>query len=181
MWLTKLGYRILRSTSSIDLPVNSGDFKLISRTVADHLIRFEDNWPFLRGLVPWIGFRQVPVFYDREARPAGQSKYRVLSSRVINHFLFGIISFSDLPLKAPLWIGATIVAGAFIYLVVRLVVWACGTTPTELSIVLFALLLLSGLQLLMFGGMGLYVSAIHDQVRNRPRYIVKSRIGFEDG
>jgi len=180
LWLTKWGYRILKWTSEIDIPVESGDFKLISRTVADHLIAMREKRPFLRGLIPWIGFKQVPVHYHRAGRLGGETKFPVISFRVINNFVSAIISFSDLPLKLVILAGAFVSVSAFCLMVYAIVGKILGMVVPGWSGIMATVLFLGGVQLAMLGVVGLCVGAIFDQVKDRPRYIVESKIGFDD-
>lgn len=180
LWLTKWGYRILQWTAEVDVPVNSGDFKLISRRVADHLLLLGEKRPFLRGLVPWVGFKQVPVFYHREPRFAGRTKYWVISPKVINNFLSAIISFSDIPLKICLLTGILISFIAFGLGVYAIACKFLGLAVPGWSGIMAAVLFVGGVELIMLGMVGLYVAAILDQVKDRPRYLVESTIGFDD-
>jgi len=180
LWLTRWGYRVLQWTAEVNVPVNSGDFKLISRRVANHLLLLGEKRPFLRGLIPWVGFKQVPVFYHREPRYAGETKYWVISPKVINNFLSAIISFSDIPLKLCLLTGILISFIAFGLGVYAIVCNFLGLAVPGWSGIIAAVFFLGGVELIMLGMVGLYVAAILDQVKDRPRYIVESKIGFDD-
>lgn len=180
LWITKWGYRFLDLLSEVHIPAESGDFKLISRRVADHLVSMRDKRPFLRGLIPWIGFKQVQVRYHREGRFAGRSKYLVASPKVINYFVSAIIAFSDLPLKLCILVGLVVSMGAF-----ALVVYAIACKILDYAVpgwsgIMATVLFLGGVQLIMLGVVGLYVGAILEQVKDRPRYIIESSIGFDD-
>jgi dolichol-phosphate mannosyltransferase len=178
-WLTRLGYSILRGLSSIDLPVEAGDFKLLSRRAARHVSRMNEKRPFLRGLVCWIGFDQRFVYYDRAPRHAGKTKFPVLGFKVIRNFLdSAVISFSDAPLKAPAVLGlASMAAG------LAAVAWIAlrslqGHDAGTLSAILAALLFMGGLQLASLGMMGRYLSTIYLETKARPNYIIKDTFGF---
>jgi len=179
LWLTKWGYQALRFASDVDLPVDSGDFKLISRKIADYLLSMHERRPFLRGMIPWLGFRQVPVFYDREARVGGRTKYPVLSGRVIHNFLHGLISFSDAPLRLPLWLGMGLLTMALAGLLAVLVTCLCGVEVQGWVTTVLAVAAFSGLQFVFLGIFGMYLGIVHDEVRNRPRYVDESRVGFD--
>lgn len=179
LWLTGIGYKILGWVSEGFIGADSGDFKLISRRVADHLLRLPEKRPFLRGLIPWVGFGQVPVYYHRESRFAGKTKYLVISPKVINNFISAIISFSDFPLKLSIFLGCSAAVGAFILIFYALACKFLGVAVPGSTGILVAVFLLSGIQLIMLGVVGLYIGLIFDQVRERPRYIVESKIGFE--
>lgn len=176
MLVTKFGYRFINSISDIDLQVDSGDFKLLSRKALDHLLELKEDKPYMRGLVTWIGFKQVPVFYDRSPRFDGRenTKMRVLSRKVIYYWLDrALISFSDAPLKMMLLLGFVISAISFLYIIVVFVQKAMGLAVPGWSAIMSAVLLLGGMQTLMLGFIGLYIGAIFRENKRRPRYIVK--------
>lgn len=176
MLLTKVGYRFVNRISDSDLPIDSGDFKLLSRRVVDEILRCEEKLPYLRGLVSWVGFKQVPVYYDREPRFDGRenTKFSVLSKRVIYGYLDrALISFSDAPLKLTLFAGFFIAALAGIYLMVILVQKLFGWHEPGWPAIMATMLLLGGVQLIVLGFIGLYINVIFHEVKRRPNYIVK--------
>lgn len=179
-FFTNLGYRILRFFSSVDLPIESGDFKLMSRRAVDHIIRLEEKEPFLRGLVRWIGFKQVPVYYKRESRHAGDSHYIVFSRRVLKNFLSGITSFSDVPLYIIFIIGLLVSSGAFIFLIAIFIMKYLGWNLPGWSAIMATLVTFGGLQILALGIIGIYIAKIHIEVKRRPNFIVESTIGFDN-
>lgn len=179
LWLTEWGYRLISWASEVSLPREAGDYKLISRRVAKILLEMKDQRPYLRGLVSWTGFNQVPIFYDRDPRHDGVTKYNVLNSRVINHFFSAIAAFSDFPLKLSILIGILSALGAFLLIFYALSCKYVGIAVPGSTGILVAVFLMSGIQLIMLGVVGLYIGLIFDQVRGRPRYIVESRIGFD--
>jgi polyisoprenyl-phosphate glycosyltransferase len=182
--LTGAGYRFINRIAEIDLPLDSGDFKLLSRRVVEELLRIEEKRPYMRGLVSWVGFKQVPVLYDREARFDGRenTKYPVLSRRVIYGYLDrALISFSDAPLKAALFTGLTVCVLAAIYLVVVLFQKIMGWHEPGWPAIMATVLLLGGMQLLMLGFIGLYIGNIFVQVKSRPNYILKSVVRPPEG
>jgi len=180
MALTRTGYALLGWACEVSVPDESGDFKLVSRRVADLLTQFPERWPFLRGMVPWVGFRQERLFYDRAARPGGKTHYPVLSWRVINNFIHGIVSHSWAPLRLALWFGAGLTAVAAAALAVLAGRWLGGACASGWVWTLAALGFLAGLQFAAMGVLGVYLSEVLDQARGRPRYIVASRIGFDE-
>ena len=98
MWLTKQAYRVIGSVSEVDLPVDAGNFRLITREIRDHLLQLDEAEPYLRGLVRWIGFRQEPVYYEREARFAGTCHVPLLGIGPAREFILGVTSFSTVPI-----------------------------------------------------------------------------------
>jgi dolichol-phosphate mannosyltransferase len=177
MFITKWGYRFINAVSDIELPVDSGDFKLLSRRALQELLKLKEKKPYLRGLVSWIGFKQVQVFYHREQRYDGrkQTKFRVLSRRVIYGYLDrALISFSDVPLKASLFLGFFVSFGALLYILVvifqKIMGWYVPGWPAIMATMLF----LGGIQLMMLGVFGLYINTIFLESKKRPNYIIKN-------
>jgi glycosyltransferase involved in cell wall biosynthesis len=175
--ITKYGYRLINAISEIDLPLDSGDFKLLSRRVVDHLLLIEETRPYIRGLVSWVGFKQVQVFYHREARYDGRNatKFPVISRRTISSWLDrALISFSDVPLKLTLLVGFSISCLSAFYLLVVLVHKIMGWYAPGWPTVVASILLLGGVQLTVMGVIGLYVNIIFLEVKRRPNYIIDS-------
>ena len=176
MLITKIGYRFINAISEIELQVDSGDFKLLSRRVVDYLLQLKEDKPYIRGLVSWIGFKQTQVFYERSARFDGREKTKmhVLSRRVLYYWLDrALISFSDAPLKVVLFLGFGLSVVSLLYIFSVLIQKALGYGAPGLAAVMSAVLLLGGVQMMMLGFVGLYVGAISREVKRRPQYIVK--------
>jgi polyisoprenyl-phosphate glycosyltransferase len=175
-----LGYRALSRIAEIEIPANTGEFRLMSRRVVDHVCALPESHGFLRGLVGLVGFRQTGLPYDRGARRAGTSKYnRFIGSVVIG--LNGIVGFSRYPLQVISFLGIGISILAFLLALTYLIMKVSGYpfpigNPTIVIVVAF----FSGIQLLSLGVMGEYVGRIYDEVRRRPKYIVESRRGFPE-
>ncbi len=168
LWLTQLAYRVIHTSSCVEIPVDSGDFKLLSRKVVDYLLQSKEHDPYLRGLVSWIGLKQVPVFYERQPRYAGKSHTLFLGNLTpLRTFLAGLISFSDLPLLWLLLGGGILMALGFPLLIFQ--------SASVSSLLIF----LSGAQLFGLGILGTYVRRIYDETTNRPHYLVESLIGFD--
>jgi glycosyltransferase involved in cell wall biosynthesis len=175
-----LGYRLIGRIAEVEIPRNTGDFRLMSRRVVDQVVALPESHGFLRGLVGLVGFRQVAVAYDRDPRAAGTGKYnRFLGSARIG--LNGIVGFSRYPLRLITLLGLGFSFLAFLLAIAYLAMKLAGFpfplgNPTIVIIVAF----FSGIQLLSLGVMGEYVGRIYDEVRRRPKYIVESRHGFND-
>ena len=170
-----VGYRVIRRIGDVEIPSNTGDFRLMSRRVVDHVVALGEAHGFLRGLVALVGFRQTSVLYDRDARAAGQSKYnRFFGSLVIG--MNGIISFSRYPLHL-ISLGGILLSGlAFLLALTYLVLKLAGVEfPIGNPTVVILVSLFSGIQLLSLGVMGEYVGRIYDEVKARPLYVVDSR------
>ncbi len=173
------GYRLIKRIADVDIPPNTGDFRLMSRRVVDNVVSLKEGHGFLRGLVGLVGFRQTSVLYDRDPRAAGTSKYnRFWGSLVIG--LNGIVGFSRYPLHLISLMGMVLSGLAFtvalVYLGLKLdsVPFPVGNPTIVIAISFF-----SGIQLLSLGVIGEYVGRIYDESRNRPKYIVESRHGWD--
>lgn len=171
--ITSLGYFILnKSTNGMILP-EVGDFKMLTRKAVAHLLEQKETKPFLRGLITWIGFKQHILDYQREARFSGDTKFPVLSPKVISNFLdSALISFSTVPLKAALIIGFLVSGGAFLYLAAVIVMKLCGLNLPGWSALMTTILFLGGIQLFTIGILGLYIGNIAEQVKQRSRVII---------
>jgi len=173
------GYRVIKRVAEVDIPPNTGDFRLMSRRVVDNVVALKEGHGFLRGLVGLVGFRQTSVLYDRAPRAAGSSKYnRFIGSLVIG--LNGIVGFSRYPLQLISLIGLALAGLAFTLTVIYLGLKLGGVSfplgnPTIVIVVSF----FSGIQMLSLGVIGEYVGRIYDESRNRPKYIVESRHGWD--
>lgn len=177
--VTRIGYRILRIFSSIRLLENAGDFKLLSRRAVNEVIRLQEKRPFMRGLVTWVGFNQDTFYYNREARGAGDTKFPIFSMSVIQNFLgSALISFSDAPLMLFVFLGMIVSFSSFLYIPYLGIKFMMGYDINDNWLLIAALFFLSGIQLLGIGILGLYISSIFLEVKNRPNYIVESTFGF---
>ena len=174
--VTKIGYRFINSISEIELQVDSGDFKLLSRRAVNSLLQLKEDRPYMRGLVSWIGFKQIQVFYERLERFDGRenTKMNVLSRKVIYYWLDrALISFSDAPLKLVLFLGFGLSMFSFFYILVVLGQKAMGISVPGWAAIMSALLFLGGIQMTMLGFIGLYIGAIFKETKRRPHFIIK--------
>lgn len=181
LWITKLGYTILHRTSSIKLQTEVGDFKLLSRRVINYLLQFKEQSPFMRGLVLWVGFNQVVITYKREARFAGETKFRVFSLAVIsNFFSSALISFSSIPLQLASILGAFSSFLSLLFIIHVLLEKIQGRNLPGWTAIMVVILFIGGVQLLSIGILGLYVSNIFQESKGRPLFIVSDTIGFRE-
>jgi dolichol-phosphate mannosyltransferase len=170
-------YRTMRAISEIDVPLDAGDFCLMDRKVVDTLISLRERNRFLRGLRSWVGFRQIGVAYERNARNAGVPKYTL--RKLIHLALSGYVGFSALPLRAAAWLGFIAAGAGFV-----LALWSLVTkildipSPRGWASTVAVILFVGGVELFMLGVIGEYLGRVYDEVRQRPLYIVRSRVGF---
>lgn len=171
-------YRILHRLAEVDIPRDTGDFRLMDRIVVDALLKMPERDRFLRGMISWVGFRQEAVPYRRAARFAGESKYPLW--KMIRFATDGILSFSRSPLRLATWtgLGASVLALLLICyaLVVRLFTdfWVPGWTFLFIAVSFFG-----GVQLLSLGIIGEYVGRIYGETKQRPLYVVSEKLGFD--
>lgn len=174
----RMFYRTMRSMTNFDIPMDTGDFRLIDRKVCDVLRGLKEKNRFVRGLVSWVGFRQTMVEYVREERFAGVTKYPL--KKMISFAVDGITSFSYKPLRIATYVGFAISATSFIYLLVILLqkLFTTANLPGWTTIVAINLLF-NGIILILLGLIGEYIGRIYDESKNRPLYIVRETQGFE--
>lgn len=170
-----LFYRLLKAVSYVDIPLDSGDFSLISRRVVDIMNKMPEESRYIRGIRAWIGFRQIGIPYERQERIAGTPKY---SLRMLYRLAYnGIFNFSEFPIKFISKMGLVTVAISLIYFTVTLVKkFFYHDVPQGFTALLFTIILFSGVQLLSLGIIGEYVLRIFFQVKNRPLFIIREKI-----
>jgi len=173
----KLFYRILRGITNVEIPVDTGDFRLMGPRAVEAFRALPERNRFIRGLVSWIGFPQVAVRYTRRAREVGETKFPV--RRMLRFALDGITSFSFFPLRIATWTGFAVSLFAFLYIVVVLVLKVAGVSWLGYTSLMAAILFLGGVQLLMIGIIGEYLGRIFDEVKRRPLYLIGERTDEE--
>ena len=175
----KLFYRVLDSLTSVPIPRDVGDFRLIGRKALTTFKSMPERDRFVRGMFGWMGFKQGEVTFERAARAAGESKYPFW--KMMRLAVHGIVSFSEKPLRAALWGGMAISVMAALLGAYAVIAWALnlgvvqGWTSTVVIISF-----LSGINLFMTGVIGLYVGGIHAEVKRRPLYVVDQLTGFDE-
>lgn len=167
-----LFYRAFRWMTDLDIPLDTGDFRLVSRPVIDAYARLEEQQPFVRGLVAWLGFNQTGIPYRRAPRAAGETKYPL--RKMLRLALTSVVSFSDKPLRLAAYLGLATSALSFLGLLYALVAWAVGSTVSGWTSLIFVGFFFGGVQLFFLGVLGLYVARVHDEARRRPRYVIES-------
>ncbi|HEX4037906.1 MAG TPA: glycosyltransferase family 2 protein [Acidobacteriaceae bacterium] len=173
LWSAKAFYRIINALADVEIPLDSGDFRLIDRRVAEVVLKMRERHRLLRAMYSWVGFPQTGIPYERAPRFAGKTKYPL--RRMIGLALDGIISFSTAPLRMLTFTGIATAflafAGAIYALVVRLFThhWVTGWATLFIAVTFF-----SGLQLISLGVMGEYLGRIYTEVKQRPLYVIQS-------
>jgi polyisoprenyl-phosphate glycosyltransferase len=175
----KAFYRILDRLSSVKIPVDTGDFRLIDRKVIEALKNMPEHNRFLRGMSSWIGFKQIPLEYERKERFAGETKYPL--KKMIKFALDGIFSFSSKPLKLVEYLGMMVLLLALVLPVYTAVgsVFGFQTLPVAWMLVLTVITFIGGLQLLSIGIVGEYIARIYDECQGRPLYIIDKEVNTD--
>lgn len=181
LWTAKIFYRLVQRISRVSIPSDTGDFRLMDRRVVDAFLRMPEQDRFLRGMVSWVGYRQVAVPYKREVRFAGQTNYPFF--KMVRFAIDGIVSFSFAPLRLAVWSGFFAIGIALLGIVWALVLrfffdpsqWVRGWAS-----LFVAILFMGGVQLISLGIIGEYVGRIYGEVKQRPLYLIWERFGFGD-
>lgn len=176
----KLFYRLIHRITSVDIPLDTGDFRLMDRRVVDSIGRMRERNRFLRGMVPWVGYRQTGVYFKRAPRFAGEAKYNSFR-RMFKFAVNAITGFSYLPLQLATYLGFVIAAISALAIVI--VVFLRLFAPHELTgqaTTLVAVLFLGGVQLISLGIIGEYLGRIYDEVKERPLYLIDKMWGINE-
>jgi len=177
-WCAWLFYRLLNAVAERPPPLDTGDFRLISRRVVDAVIRMPERHRFIRGMVSWVGFKQVPLLYDRDPRFAGESKYPFLTLLALA--ADGVTSSSTRPLTFPVWLGLGSGLAGLLLLGCALV-WGSGPRPVPVwAAVLAAVLLVGGIQFIVLAVMGVYLGRLCEQSRGRPLFVISDIVGRDE-
>ncbi|WP_027363525.1 glycosyltransferase family 2 protein [Desulfotruncus alcoholivorax] len=179
-WTAAMFYRLLRSITDVDIPVDTGDFRLIDRKVCNVMKNIKEKNRFVRGLVSWVGFRQTSVEYVREKRFAGETKYPL--RKMIKLSLDALTSFSHKPLKLAIYLGFLFSSLSFLYLLFAIFerLFTPYTVPGWTSVMATSLFF-NGTILTILGILGEYIGRIYDETKDRPLYIISSKAGFGRG
>ncbi len=177
-WSASLHYRLMRAITSVDIPIDTGDFRLMGRRALDAFKQLREHHRYVRGMVSWVGFSQTGVLYRREPRFQGETNYTF--RRMVKLSKDGLTAFSMMPLKLAAYLGwiALLASIAVLLWVLWLKVVAGTAVPGWASMMCIVLFLMS-LQFIILGIMGEYIGRIYDEVRQRPLYLVDRMIGFE--
>ena len=171
-------YRLVSKLADYAIPLNVGEFQLVDRKVIDALRKFDDYYPYIRGMIASCGFRSTGIAYTWRARKRGISSTNLY--QLIDQGLNGLISCTNVPLRLCMFFGFFVAGGSILYSMVAFFLGIVfhGKVPAGVSTLIAALFFFSGVQLFFLGAIGEYVSAIHFQVRKRPLVIEQERINF---
>jgi len=173
-----LYYRFLKSMTNVDMPLDTGEFRLIDRKVCDAIKRIKEKNKYMRGLVSWVGFRQTGVEYVRAERFAGETKYPL--SKMIKLAADGITAFSYKPLKLAATLGVVISLCSFVYLIVVLIQrLAWHSTAVGWASTVAIMLFFQGVVLIVLGVIGEYIGRIFEEIKDRPAYLVSEAINMD--
>ena len=174
MWITFKAYRVINYFSSIDLPVNTGEFKLLSRRAVDQILQLDEYDPYMRGLSVWIGFKQDYVFYIREKRHSGVTHFPIFGRGPVVEFIRGLTAYSATPLYMSLFIGLIASFVSVMIILFAIVTKLIGISAPGASSTLITVAFFGGLILMSNGILGIYISKIYYESKGRPRYIIES-------
>jgi glycosyltransferase involved in cell wall biosynthesis len=167
-------YRLIGRITSVNIPRDTGDFRLLDRHVVDVLVKMREQHRFMRGLSAWVGFRQEAVLYERQERFAGETKYPL--SKMIRFSMDAITSFSHVPLKLATTFGFFLAGLSLLGIIIAAIGRIFFNVITGQASTLVLVLFLGGVQLIFLGILGEYLGRIYDEVRSRPLYIVREML-----
>jgi dolichol-phosphate mannosyltransferase len=168
-------YRLLANATDVDIPLDAGDFRLISRRALDVLLAMPEQARFIRGMVAWIGFRQVPILYNRDERFAGDSKYPL--SKMLRFALDALTGFSSAPLKLASHAGLALSAGSVLIVLYILYAWISGHSIQGWTSLMLVVVVLGAVQMFVLALMGEYIGRLYNEAKRRPLYIVQEIAG----
>ncbi len=168
-------YRLLSRATDVDIPLDAGDFRLISRRALDVLLSMPEQARFIRGMVAWIGFRQVPILYDREQRFAGETKYPI--AKMLRFALDALTGFSSAPLKLASHAGFALSIGSVAIILYILAGWAAGRSIPGWTSLMLVVVVLGAVQMFVLALLGEYIGRLYNEAKGRPLYIVQEIAG----
>lgn len=168
-------YRILSRATEVEIPLDTGDFRLVSRRALDAFLAMPEQARFIRGMVAWIGFKQVPFTYDRENRFAGETKYPL--KKMVRFALDALTGFSSAPLKLASYAGLALSAGSVLLILYIAVAWFAGRNVPGWTSLMLVVVVLGAVQMFVLALMGEYIGRLYNEVKHRPLYIVQEVAG----
>ncbi len=175
----KIFYRLLSRMTDVDIPVDTGDFRLMSRRALDALLSLPEQARFIRGMVAWVGFRQVPFAYDRQERFSGVTKYPL--AKMLSFAFDAVTGFSTAPLRMASHIGLWLVAASLLLLAYIAVSWLSGSTIQGWTSLMLVVVVLGAVQMFVLGMIGEYLGRLYIESKRRPLYIVSDIAGHAQG
>ena len=179
MFLTKIAYSVINILSDINLPVQAGDYKLISKKALIEILKQKEFRPYVRGLSVWVGFKQDFVFYEREARGEGESKMPLLSAGPITDFINGVTSYSLKPLYLGIIFGFASMIISFLLIIYALYLKFNNLAIPGSTSIIIAISFFSGILLFTLGIIGIYLARIFEQTKGREQYVIKEIIDYK--
>ena len=179
MFLTKIAYSVINTLSDINLPVQAGDYKLISKKALIEILKQKEFRPYVRGLSVWVGFKQDFVFYEREARGEGESKMPLLSAGPITDFINGVTSYSLKPLYLGIIFGFASIVISFLLIIYALYLKFNNLAIPGSTSIIIAISFFSGILLFTLGIIGIYLARIFEQTKGREQYVIKEIIDYK--
>jgi dolichol-phosphate mannosyltransferase len=174
----KIFYRLINFLSDVSIPLDTGDFRLIDKIIISEFRNLPEKNKFIRGLISWVGFKQVPIYYTRDPRLAGETKYPMV--KMLKFATTGLLYFTKKPLKLAISIGFfNILVGLalVVYVLISKFSKLIDTVPGWASL-LIVIIFFGGVQLLTVGVLGEYIGSIFDEIKKRPEYIISKKINF---
>lgn len=168
-------YRLLSRATEVDIPLDTGDFRLMSRRALDALLAMPEQARFIRGMVAWIGFRQVPFAYDRDERFAGETKYPL--KKMVRFALDALTGFSSAPLKLASHAGLALSVGSLLIILYIAYAWAAGRSIQGWTSLMLVVVVLGAVQMFVLALMGEYIGRLYNEAKRRPLYIVQEVAG----
>lgn len=168
-------YRLLARATDVDIPLDAGDFRLITRRALDVFLSMPEQARFVRGMVAWLGFKQVPILYDRQERVAGTTKYPF--SKMFRFAFDALTGFSSAPLKLASHAGLALALGSVLIILYILAGWATGRTVPGWTSLMLVVVVLGAVQMFVLALMGEYIGRLYNEAKRRPLYIVQEIAG----
>lgn len=178
LFSAKAFYRLMNYMSEVHFPLDTGDFRLIDRKVMDQFDRFQERGKYIRGLISWVGFHQVPFYYEREARFAGETKYPI--SKMLKFASTAMLYFSKKPLRLAMSLGfISVLLGIVLAVWFTLgKIYGFSNAETGWTSIMTSIIFFGGVQLLTVGVLGQYVGILFDEIKARPEYIIDEKKNF---
>ena len=168
-------YRLLANATDVEIPLDTGDFRLMTRRALNVFLSMPEQARFIRGMVAWIGFKQVPLPYDRDERLAGETKYPI--GKMIRFALDALTGFSSAPLKLASHAGLMLSLGSLLIVAYILIGWLSGRSAPGWTSVMLVVVVLGAIQMFVLGLMGEYIGRLYSQAKQRPLYVVQAITG----